>query len=274
MLLNWSLDNWINDDKSLYRLCKTSQNLWIITIKNDFVSGHIESLGVWEGDVTNYFVKNVKSGDTVVEIGSNIGYYTTLLAKLVSSTGMVYAYEANKTVYDLASLSLKMNDLWNRVKLKNVAVTDKKGSINFLCYEKCAYMPVNIGASHIFTDNDFDDMESKIIQKVETVALDDDLPHLKNVDWLKMDIEGSEILAIKGAKKLILSSPRLKIIMEWGPDMLKKYGNIRKFIGDLRSYGFKFYKIRRDASTTEELSDEYLLNSHNVEDLLLVKPNA
>jgi hypothetical protein len=42
----------------------------------------------------------------------------------------------------------------------------------------------------------------------------EDLSHLKNADWLRMDIEGAEILALQGAKTIINSSPKLEIVME------------------------------------------------------------
>ncbi|MDR0968117.1 MAG: FkbM family methyltransferase [Holosporaceae bacterium] len=260
--------------ESLYKLCKTNQNLWIAVIRNEYISLHIEKNSVWEPHVTNYLVKNVKPSETVIEIGANIGYYTTLLSKLVGSKGKVYSYEANKKVYDLACLSLKMNDLYNIVTIKNIVISDRKGTVDFVSYEPSLDADiVNIGGSHILTDYGiYDLLYDKTIKTIKTTSLDEDLPNLKSVDWLRMDIEGSEILALKGARRIINSSPNLKIVMEWFPNIMKKYGDVQKLIKDLRGYGFKFYKISDcDADLKRDLSDDYLLNIVGLEDLVLIR---
>ncbi|GHU18728.1 hypothetical protein FACS189472_07470 [Alphaproteobacteria bacterium] len=256
---------------SKYKLCKTNQGLWIATIENDFVSSHIEYTSVWEPHVTDYLVKNVKQSDTIIEIGANIGYYTTLLAKLVSKNGKVYSYEANKEVYDLACLSLKMNDLSDIATIKNVAICDKKGMVDFVCIEPDVNSggAVNIGMSHILAEKRL--LHGAKIMAVEAVSLDEDLPNLENVDWLRMDIEGSEILALQGAKRIINSSPNLTIVMEWAPNAMKKYGNVSKLIDDMHGYGFKFYQISGPNAFKQELSKEYLLGIKGLEDLVLTR---
>lgn len=77
---------------SNYTLCKTDRGLWIVGIRGDFVSDRILEEGAWEFNVTKYLTDHVKPSETVIEIGANIGYYTTLLASIVGKNGKVYSY--------------------------------------------------------------------------------------------------------------------------------------------------------------------------------------
>ncbi|MDR0555406.1 MAG: FkbM family methyltransferase [Holosporaceae bacterium] len=254
-----------------YRLSKTNQDLWLLTVKGDYVSENIEFRSVWEVPLTEYLIKNIKPSETVVEVGAHIGYYTTLLAKLVTKSGRVYSYDANGKLVDLNRLSLKMNDLYDIVTLKNAVVADRKKQVNFVFNEP------NLGLSHIKSQE-----EPKIIyasekkeEQMETISLDEDLLHLKNVDWLRMDIEGSEILVLNGARRIISDSPNIKIIAEWRPHLLQRYGDTRQLISDLRNMGFVFYDIPSPADSypLSALSNDCLL-SQEFGNILIVKPHS
>jgi hypothetical protein len=56
---------------------------------------HLLRQGCWEPDVTRFFLRIVKPGMRVVEVGANVGYYTLLACSLVGPTGRVTAFEAN-----------------------------------------------------------------------------------------------------------------------------------------------------------------------------------
>jgi FkbM family methyltransferase len=261
-----------------YDLYKTKQGLWIALIDNDLISEYIKRHNIWEQNVTNYLIKNVKPNQTVIEIGANIGYYTILLAQLVSPGGHVYAYEANDEVYDFTKFSLRMNGLSDIVKIKNIGILDKAGEFN-MRYTKLhnnSLSETNIGGANITFAEKVPGNDC--VKKVQVVSLDENLPNLKNVDWLRMDIEGSELPAILGAKRIIESSPNLKIVMEWAPNMLKNFGNVSDFINLLYSYGFRFYKIEENGDlgkekTKAELLGEELTNFVLIRDKNSSKPN-
>src|SRR5262245_27996112 len=65
----------------------------------DEIGSRIYYFGVWEPSVTRVFQNILKRGDTVVDIGANIGYYTLLSSKCVGPIGHVYAIEASPTIY-------------------------------------------------------------------------------------------------------------------------------------------------------------------------------
>lgn len=253
--------------KGPYILCRTNNDIWLAGIRNDFVSEQIGLNSCWEEDITDFFVKNVRPSETIIEIGANIGYYTTLLSKLVGKNGHIFSYEANDEVYKMAKLSLEFNKLEENVTLKNVAVADLNGSVEFVSESAngVKVAPINIGEGHIKRGFTF-----STTKKVQCVTLDSDLPEMKNVDWLRMDIEGSEILALRGARRIIENSPKLKIIMEWNTSMMEQYGDVGKLVDQMHGYGFKFFKIPAGKSASP-ITKEELLSSSELQNVFLTR---
>src|SRR5688572_730062 len=62
-------------------------------VQGEAVSQQIESYGIYEDTLTEAFLRLVRAGDVVVDIGMHLGYYTTLFACLVGEGGEVHAFE-------------------------------------------------------------------------------------------------------------------------------------------------------------------------------------
>ena len=255
-----------------YLLTKTKDNLWIVVINNELISIRILKNGIWEPETTSFFKKFVKPGEKILELGVNIGYFVTLLAKLTGPTGIVIGYEANKIVYDLARLSVKMNDMDSYVSLHNVAVSNHSGYVNFT-YDipTNKALSINAGTAHIVTDG----MKNKPNYiEVKTITLDEDLPDLDEVDWLLIDIEGAELLALQGARRIIQSSPNIKIIMEWNERYLSSFSNVGAFLDEYMNAGFSFYKMSSSGVMSEPLTKAFLSTAGNLNTNALVCRNS
>jgi len=150
----------------------------------------------------------VKEGDTVIDIGANIGYFTVLLAKLVGNKGRVFAFEPDPRNAKLLQRTIERNG-WSNVFLEQKAVSSKAGKITL--YQ-----------THSWAGNSLTPCEAVSSVEVEVVSIDGVL-HEFNVSFIKMDMDGSEPLAIIGMKKLIRRSPNLHILAEYQPNNLKRY---------------------------------------------------
>ena len=62
--------------------------------------------GVWEPSVTELVSDEIRSGDTVLDIGANVGYYTLLFAELVGEHGRVFAFEPDPMCQQIANSHL------------------------------------------------------------------------------------------------------------------------------------------------------------------------
>ena len=87
--------------------------------------------GFYEIALTKYFLKNIKPGDTVIDVGANLGYFTVLAGYLVGSNGKVVAYEAVKENCDLIQENISLNYINDRVEIRNKAVYSQNKTISF-----------------------------------------------------------------------------------------------------------------------------------------------
>ncbi len=215
---------------------------------------HILMDGKWEEWITNVFLSLIREGDTVIDIGCNIGYYSLLAAGAVGENGKVICYEANKELADLAFHSLHMNGFHDRTDVRNKAIYSKNTTITFSMFEKFK------GSSGIWvTDELARSYHDKLIKiNIEAATLDSEIPAGTKVDLLKIDTEGAEPHIIEGAKRVLQENEEIKIIMEFCPMMIDaSFGSTNRFYEILKEMGFSLFRIKTD-SRLEEITKENL----------------
>ena len=213
----------------------------------------IAALCLWkfsalEGFETRILQDIVKKEMVVVDIGANIGYYTLKLAKLVGEKGKVYAFEPAPDNFSLLIKNIKVNNYEN-VFVVPKAVSNKTGKINlYLCVE------------HTGDHRIFDSHDGRKSIEIETVALDDFFSNNERIDFIKMDIQGAEYLALTGMKNLIQGNRKLIIISELSPSLLLKcdYSG-EEYLNKIIDYGFSIKFINEKKELIESISPEDLL---------------
>lgn len=194
--------------------------------------------GVHELFTTEVIKREVKKGDTVLDIGANIGYYTLIMSKIVGMDGEVIAFEPEPTNYDLLGKNAEVNT-YSKITLYQCAVSDKNGLTNLYLHKLAPeHRMCNPSGKH------------KSI-KVQSGRLDDlSLP--KKIDFIKMDIEGAEGRAIEGMSQILQRNKNLKIVMEISPNLLKDFGDDAfRLLSKLISYGFQVDLINEASKCVE-----------------------
>jgi len=225
--------------------------------------------GTWEVHVEQTIASLVRPGDTVIDIGANVGYHTLAIAATVGPSGRVHAFEANPDVMRLLNATMFTNGFstWQGtgpVSLYQTAVLDKPGIVTL------ASAPGHYGSGHVINEMPASDLGPAYSTRVEVpaIALDDELgDRVGTADLIHMDIEGSEPLALYGASKLIERSPQIKIVTEWSVGMMSARANLEEFVIWLVGLGFKFFRIK-PSKTLLELPPAALLTLAHC-DLLL-----
>jgi hypothetical protein len=99
-------------------------------------------------------------------------------------------------------------------------------------------------------------------KKVQCIKLDNYFKNYKRkINFIKLDIEGSEGRAIKGAENILKNSKGLKIIMEFCPSTLHECGtDIKELLETIKRHGFSIKEIELKTSEIKEISESVLLN--------------
>jgi FkbM family methyltransferase len=199
----------------------------------------------YEPDETQFFMENLEEGMRVIDVGANIGYFTTLFSCLVGPAGHVLAFEPDPTNFALLKKNCEANGC-NNVRLENCALSDKDGSAKLHLSE------VNRGDHRMITS----DSERKAIE-VPIVRLDDFLKESNKFDFLKMDIQGHEFHAIKGMGKL-LDAPNRTFVMEYWPRALRE--------ADSDPVELLEFLLSKGFSITDSEDPEAKINSETAQD--------
>jgi FkbM family methyltransferase len=202
-------------------------------------------LGVFEPFSTELFARCIRASMTVVDVGANVGYYSLLAARLVGTTGRVFAIEANPTTYSMLLQNIAVND-YHKIIPVNRCVSNLSGQARFRIDRAVA------GESGMLPRCE---TEREDTITVDTGTLDDLLPDC-TADVLKIDIEGAEGLALMGASRL-LRNCRPQIFMEFVPALLTKMGTPpADVLGKIKQHGYSIYLINEKSHTLQTIVDE------------------
>jgi FkbM family methyltransferase len=155
-------------------------------------------LGTYEINLQAAIKKFCLPGMVVYDIGANIGYISLIFAKQVGAQGSVFAFEPLPDNFQRLTENIALNKLNSHISTFQAAIVDVPGTTSFFVHKSGAMGKAkgSLGREEQYL--------SQI--NVKAVALDDfifsqDHPH---PDLIKMDIEGGEVLAIKGMHKTLL----------------------------------------------------------------------
>ncbi|MCX6382427.1 MAG: FkbM family methyltransferase [Armatimonadetes bacterium] len=155
---------------------------WVVTSGIRFIRGN------YEPAKTEAYLSAVKEGDVVFDVGAHVGYYSTIACQNVGKTGRVFAFEPHPLLNRFLKRHKQLNHLDN-LEIITTAVGEKAGKVRF--ETRCG-----LGTGHIAEDGAI---------TVPVVSLDElvEQGRLPIPNVIKMDVEGAEIRALKGASKTV-----------------------------------------------------------------------
>jgi len=204
---------------------------------------------------TELIQQKVLPGNTVIDIGANIGYYTLQFARLVGPRGHVYAFEPDPENFRLLRQNLRINGYQN-VTLVNKAVASSSGSIQLF------RNPLNHGDHRTYAS---DPQRERV--EIEAVSLDDYFAGTDTtVDLIKFDIQGAEAAAFQGMQDFLKKQTDIRIFMEFWPRGLYLSGSDpEQFLQYLLSLGLDIQVIDDQAERLIPLDVQDLLNRLPIE---------
>ena len=196
-----------------------------------FVDRTIYCTGEWEPRETALIAEILRPGDVFVDVGANIGYFTLLASSLVGPAGRVIAVEANPRTFKLLEANVRLNGCAN-VDLRHVAAGEASGFATL--FEREAG---NAGGDQV----DFAGQGEPGAIPVERL---DALVSEQPVRLIKLDIEGAEAKALRGATGLLERGDAPDLVFEFTPKFLAGMGDDpRELIGSLERLGYRLATI-------------------------------
>ncbi|HEV7427643.1 MAG TPA: FkbM family methyltransferase [Thermoanaerobaculia bacterium] len=149
-------------------------------------------LGTYERHMQRLFREHIRPGATVFDIGANAGFFTLLAAKLAGDSGRVYAFEPLPRNLDFLERHVRLNGVAN-VQTEALAIAATSGEAHF----RIAHHASMGGLS-----------ESGDLPVI-TASLDDLIAsgRVARPDFIKIDIEGGESDALRGAATMLAAGP-------------------------------------------------------------------
>jgi len=188
--------------------------------------------GYYEKELSDLLKKMLRTNDVFIDIGANIGYFSLLSAKILPSI-KVFSFEPVKDLFQKMNENFSLNDSKNIV-----AISAAVGEMN---EQRELYLsaPDNLGMSSFQQPENYSGKK----EKVEVIAFDDwfKTSGLKKISLIKLDIEGSELAALKGMR-VVLEEQKPALVVEINPETLSQFGlkplDIYNYLNQLNFDGF------------------------------------
>lgn len=182
-------------------------------------------LGEYEPAVTQVVSSVIKSGDVCLDIGANFGWFTILLHRLCSNknqiatkTGEVHSFEPMPAVFAILQKNRELAGEPQNIFLNNLALGDENKEVNL-------YRFTNLpdGFSSLSNEMDRSNFETFPVQMMKlNLYLEE--KKIDRVDFVKLDVEGAELLFLEGATNLFLQKIPPLFIIEMALGTTKNFG--------------------------------------------------
>ena len=228
-----------------------AQNHWIEIFESPDISP-LKKDKIYEQESTLFIRNYLSAGDTVWDVGANIGYFTLEFARAVGPSGKVLSFEPHPEIFKVLQRNVSRNKYQN-VSLQNVACGEEA------TFSKLYFSTENEGNHKIVENSSSNDSVKTKVVKLSTF-LETHPPRL-----IKMDIEGAELLALQGLGQENLKKLDIDFVIEYHPYEMSFFDiegeQVLDFFIDT---GYKFRNLAFPDSPI--ISREEILKKHKKED--------
>jgi FkbM family methyltransferase len=243
------------------KLNKVKTNIGISLYLDPLDSLALSYNRIYEPKETFLIQKTVKQGMRILDIGANIGYYTTIFSKFAGNGG-INAFEPDVQNFKILQRNCELNQCKN-VNLHNVAI----GNCN--SQQKLYLSNKNHGDHRSYpTENYRDFIEIKM------VSVDHYLKSEPNIDFIKMDIQGFEMSALEGMKNTLLKFKPILLLEIWPEALINNKTDPKYMIAFIRNLGYTIFDIENlNASITIEATPRWINSINNHTNIFCIYKN-
>lgn len=222
-------------------------------------STHMISDGYWEFWLSLCFARHIRPGDTVIDVGANLGYYTLIAAELVGERGKVIAVEPNPHVHAFLRDTISVNGLSSRVTILNAAIGGRHAEAT-----APFFVPKGEPKNGRFLMEGEDAGSLSALGEVLSVKTIDTVPvDSGRVDFIKIDVEGAELEVLESLEPL-MQAYRPKVVCEVNFSRGYGYDDIARFLGRgsellYLDYDSEIKPLTKRMAASERIGDDWLV---------------
>lgn len=213
----------------------------LLSLRDRALTKDLLEYGIWEPFETEVIKRFAKGTHTALDIGANIGHHSIVLGSLSKE---VFAFEPETINFGILSYNVKANRLMN-VRCLRKAVSDKAGILTLYLE------PNNLGAHNIW------DKKCRDRVDVESASLDEFFNEKHSrIEFVKMDIQGAEWLALKGMERVLKENRVVTIVSEFWPHGIDMTGGKPSgYLKSLLDLGFTLRELNETNRTLEPIPE-------------------
>lgn len=249
----------LTDDVDHIVTAKAPHGFDMVLDLNEHIQQRAYYFGYHERMVVETFARHLFLNTTVFDVGANFGQFSLLAAQMVGNGGNVVAFEPAPLAYAALVRNVEQNN-FQQVLCRPVAVSETRGIATFYA------SPSN--------DQGTGSLSREAVERyhiaeqafsVEVEQLDDYVDRFKQpVSIIKMDIQGAELMALRGATRL-LSKYHPVLVIEVDDEVMHAFGYTAQNTCDyIRNFGYSLYSIPTRPWEKVVRLDPYNKSSHDL----------
>ncbi|WP_433890758.1 FkbM family methyltransferase [Streptomyces sp. CA-111067] len=224
-------------DEPRRRVTETATGARFAVDTRDLIQRYLYLFGVWEPRMTQWLQRRLRPGDTFVDVGANIGYFSVLASRLVGPGGRVVAIEASHDFHRRLVQNAALNDRAN-IRAVHTAVSDRRQTLTFVLASSA-----NMGANSIVPYAG----PAESTFQIAAFPLPDVLQaeEIARARVIKIDVEGAEGSVVRGLAPLLdRLRPDAEITVEVTPERMAQLGDdVEELLRTMRDHGFHVYRL-------------------------------
>lgn len=192
------------------------------TARGDYLPNRLRILfRIYEAEELRLMKKFLRPGQTIVDVGANVGYLTQFLARATGRQGRVCAFEPNPLVFSLLKRNMAR---FPQVAPYNFGLSTTEQELPLFLAgsdHSVASFSRDYPLSHVFyqESGELNSVKAKVVAGDEFMGKigPSRTGIIGTIDILKVDVEGWELNVLAGLEKTIMSSKEITIFCEYNP---------------------------------------------------------
>ncbi|HTD05890.1 FkbM family methyltransferase [Undibacterium sp.] len=186
--------------------------------------------GLWEHNELRVLRTLLKPGDTFLDLGANIGFFSLVASRIVGERGHVHAFEAIPDTLKELEANILLNSIKN-ITVHPQAAADREMRVRFA---KPADSRSEMNSMRF-------EVHGENYWEIPCVRVDESIDATQAIKLIKIDIEGAEMMALRGMEKILQQPAKPIILCEVIDEFLKEMNsNAEELFFFLEAHGYQY----------------------------------